>query len=387
MLLIVAALCAGLFAGAAICINAAGHPARLSCGTELAVREGGRMIAAALTVVRLVTMPAPGAAAHSQLQPQPDGADWTRIEPGGDTRCGLGSPYSFFYREGKHAARLVVYFQGGGACWDWVSCSGLFDTTVEADELSTYRGIFDRKHPDNPFRDDSIVVVPYCTGDVHVGDASRRYGAEPSRRPVEHRGASNAAAALEWIAGRLTPRTVVVTGTSAGSYGALFHAPAIARLFPDARIVVLGDSGVPLLTDNARVLDGWGSRAVLARLWGVEPREVDLADALRDAHVHAARIGARVAQLTSDRDAVQGAFFLVSGSPRWREATYGLLAAVQRLVPGFRSFIVAGADHGLLPTDAFYTYQADGVYLKDWVRRLIAGEAVAEVRCDACRVK
>jgi len=38
-LLIVATLCAGLFAGAAIYINTVEHPARLSCGTELAVRE------------------------------------------------------------------------------------------------------------------------------------------------------------------------------------------------------------------------------------------------------------------------------------------------------------------------------------------------------------
>jgi hypothetical protein len=38
-LAIVAALCAGLFAGAAIYINAVEHPARIACGTELAVRE------------------------------------------------------------------------------------------------------------------------------------------------------------------------------------------------------------------------------------------------------------------------------------------------------------------------------------------------------------
>ena len=38
-LLIIASGCAGLFAGAAIYINAVEHPARLSCGTELAVRE------------------------------------------------------------------------------------------------------------------------------------------------------------------------------------------------------------------------------------------------------------------------------------------------------------------------------------------------------------
>ena len=37
--LIVAAVCAGVFAGAAIYITAVEHPARLSCGTALALRE------------------------------------------------------------------------------------------------------------------------------------------------------------------------------------------------------------------------------------------------------------------------------------------------------------------------------------------------------------
>ena len=39
MLLILATLAAGLFAGAAIYISAVEHPARLACGPELAVRE------------------------------------------------------------------------------------------------------------------------------------------------------------------------------------------------------------------------------------------------------------------------------------------------------------------------------------------------------------
>src|SRR5262245_46616299 len=39
--IIVATLCAGLFAGAAIYVNAVEHPARLSCGTDLALREFG----------------------------------------------------------------------------------------------------------------------------------------------------------------------------------------------------------------------------------------------------------------------------------------------------------------------------------------------------------
>lgn len=39
ILLIVATLAAGLFAGAAVYITAVEHPARVSCGTELALRE------------------------------------------------------------------------------------------------------------------------------------------------------------------------------------------------------------------------------------------------------------------------------------------------------------------------------------------------------------
>ena len=38
---LIATLCAGLFAGAAIYISLVEHPARLECGTELAVTEFG----------------------------------------------------------------------------------------------------------------------------------------------------------------------------------------------------------------------------------------------------------------------------------------------------------------------------------------------------------
>src|SRR5437879_10414638 len=41
MLALLATVCAGLFAGAAIYVNLVEHPARLSCGTELAVKEFG----------------------------------------------------------------------------------------------------------------------------------------------------------------------------------------------------------------------------------------------------------------------------------------------------------------------------------------------------------
>lgn len=52
----------------------------------------------------------------------------------------------------------------------------------------------------------------------------------------------------------LDPRQVIVAGASAGSYGALFYAPRIAELFPSASLVLIGDSGLPLLKDYPSVL-------------------------------------------------------------------------------------------------------------------------------------
>jgi len=54
-----ATLCAGLFADAAICVSAVEHPARLSCGAALALREfapsyrRGTIMQASLAVVGL----------------------------------------------------------------------------------------------------------------------------------------------------------------------------------------------------------------------------------------------------------------------------------------------------------------------------------------------
>ena len=57
MVLIVATACAGVFAGAAVYISAVEHPARLACGTEVALKEfapsyhRATMMQAALAIV------------------------------------------------------------------------------------------------------------------------------------------------------------------------------------------------------------------------------------------------------------------------------------------------------------------------------------------------
>ena len=61
--------------------------------------------------------------------------------------------------------------------------------------------------------------------------------------------------------------------------------------------------------------------------------------------------------------AVQPAFYLISGSPAWRE--YALLDRLEHESRPVRSFVVAGADHGLMRTDASYDYAAGGTSLAD----------------------
>src|SRR5215218_7976568 len=97
---------------------------------------------------------------------------WQRIEPGGKTSCARGGRYAFWLRRGD-PKRLVVFFQGGGGCFDVRSCapgSTWFDDRVdELDDPDHDDGILQLDDSRNPFRDWSFVYVPSCTGDVHLG--------------------------------------------------------------------------------------------------------------------------------------------------------------------------------------------------------------------------
>lgn len=47
---------------------------------------------------------------------------WQQVHPGGGTLCGRGGPFAFWARLAS-PERLLVYFEGGGFCWDYRSCA------------------------------------------------------------------------------------------------------------------------------------------------------------------------------------------------------------------------------------------------------------------------
>jgi hypothetical protein len=193
------------------------------------------------------------------------GPGWNPIEPGGETICSDGSPYRFFARVAD-PARLMVYFQGGGGCWTGATCDPdgrpTYKRVVEAElrsaagaepEEGAMHGIFAFGHPENPFADYSVVFVPYCTGDVHLGNAVTSYTApagttdEGEEHPehevtVHHKGWANSQAALAWTAEHFrAPETVFVSGSSAGAIPSPVYARQLAESYPEARVVQLGD--------------------------------------------------------------------------------------------------------------------------------------------------
>ena len=100
-------------------------------------------------------------------------------------------------------------------------------------------GIFDLDDPRNPFADWSMVYVPYCTGDLHLGTVTTPYSPTLT---VQHKGFVNGTAALDALASTFPDATeIVVAGESAGAAPAPLYAGLAADRLPDASVTVLAD--------------------------------------------------------------------------------------------------------------------------------------------------
>lgn len=96
--------------------------------------------------------------------------------------------------------KLLLFFQGGGACWDKLSTSGDFCTTDA--NPSGLNGVFDRENPANPFAGYTVVQVLYCSGDLHAGNVTRPY-TDSAGEPVVQVGYENTKAAVAWAKANL----------------------------------------------------------------------------------------------------------------------------------------------------------------------------------------
>jgi hypothetical protein len=327
---------------------------------------------------------------------------WNIIRPGGETRCARDTPFVFAVRPGT-SRKVVVEYMGGGACWDEFSC-GFADAlfTDDAEWIEAFEGmqgvgegIYDETNPDNPIAEHHHVLVPYCTGDIHWGDADVVYGeGTDAEVPILHRGAVNAQAVLDWMAQTYEePEQVVSVGCSAGAYGAIMWSAHLARLYPDADLVQLGDSGVGIITDDwfAESFPAWNAEAVFpSHIPALDPAQVDLigtdAGYLYE-EVAAFHPTARFAQFNAHADSTQITYYQAMGggtAEDWTAQMLTRVAGIAAAVPNFSSYVAGGSRHCIIGSDDLYALETDGVRVRDWFAEIIDGGQPDSLVCTDC---
>ncbi len=316
-------------------------------------------------------------------------SEWRAVPAGKGTSCSEGSPYSFFVRAGD-PKRLLIYFQGGGACWSAATCDlnqKLYRPNLNDVVPQTELGIFDFTDRENPFQDYTVVFVPYCTGDAHLGNRTVTYrlpgsgNSRPGIYTVRHNGYVNASAVLDWIFARFSPNKIFVAGGSAGAIASPFYAGRIADKYRHAMITQLGDSAgglrSPLIPS---LLDNWGATHVLRRFRqyrGQENLTFEKFYVLEGRE----RPSVVFSQFNNSQDAVQIAGLRQIGLEtvsldQLLKLTY---SDIQKDIPKFRSFTATGTLHVMLNRPDFYTLEVRGVRLRDWVDDLASGQTVGSV--------
>lgn len=321
--------------------------------------------------------------------------------------CVDGDPYTFWARKGT-TNNVLVYYQGGGACWDGTSCHSVPGSTctrtsgpgTSNDPNGFDTGFSDYDNPANPFSDWNVVFVSYCTCDVHWGDNIKAYGPGMVDR---HVGRVNAQVAEKFAREHfIDPERVFVTGVSAGSYGAIMNSYWLMKeVWPNADYSVLGDAGVGVITQG--FLDNYMVN------WGVEknfPEDlpgvalpitnlslVDLVDGLAQAYPNN-----RFANYDTSYDGGGGSqcnFFQVMRHPsppnsfiadwgswwesacEWNACMRDFKAENASRASNYHYYTAAGTRHTVFGSDKVYTEtkntKADGapVTLVDWVTAMI----------------
>lgn len=325
---------------------------------------------------------------------------WFEIQTGGATTCARGAPYSFFVFPGDNS-KVIVDFIGGGACWDAATCapeSATFSDNIDdiRREAMNPQGVYRRNHPDNPYRDWTHIVVPYCTGDIHWGDNEVAYKrSDGSEFTIHHRGATNTRAVLAWMREHHpNPSNVVVQGCSAGAYGSIFWTPHVAEQHPQAKLTQFGDSGAGVLGPNflANAAPLWNVNASVPR-WipDLDPSQIDFSGLqLTDLYERVARYYPFInfAQFNHADDIVQRIFLSrMGGDPNiWGEAMQASQRLIRAKANNYRYYIAPSDEHCITIIDQFYETQSDGVDISDWLKGHIEGQAQPDVSCTNCGI-
>lgn len=173
-----------------------------------------------------------------------------------DMICRDGSATGIGARLQEGATSLVIFLEGGGACFDEGTCddnpSKFGETNFNSWVTSTgSTGLFDSTNSDNPAKNANLVYVPYCTGDLHIGN-SPEGGIAGLDGPQAFVGHANIGTMLDLVVPYFSSVTnVLLTGLSAGGFGSFLNYDQVATAFDPQTVNLLDDSGPIFALDDA----------------------------------------------------------------------------------------------------------------------------------------
>lgn len=169
--------------------------------------------------------------------------------------CADGSATGFAITYRKGAKDLLIYLDGGGACWSQGTCSkgtashlsayGKYEGPYSGSGNPMNVGLGDISNAKSPFASGfNMVRVPYCTGDVFIGNKVQNYGTAAVPYKIRHVGYKNLELILAEVQKRIpTAERLVFYGVSAGGLGVSWNVHQVAKSYPTSEVFVINDGG------------------------------------------------------------------------------------------------------------------------------------------------
>lgn len=210
---------------------------------------------------------------YPKLKENPTIGKWYSVSTS-EMKDSEGNAYHALFKKGSEN-KVMIYFAGGGVSVNEETArSDTYNTKmVQPDVLANVTmnmGGLASDIEGSPFENWSIVLFPYATGDFHAGTGEFHYTDQDGKEKIlYHNGYVNYTQAMQQLmerAGIENANTVVVTGYSAGGFGAALLADDVfTNYFPDA------ESKTVLVDASLLIHDDW--HTIATEVWQT-PKEI-----------------------------------------------------------------------------------------------------------------
>ena len=329
--------------------------------------------------------------------------DWRWIPIDG-MRCRDGSETGIGLRLQANATGLLIYLEGGGACFNDASCDGN-PKKATASQFSIWvtaigqKGIFSTDKDANPVRTWHAVYVPYCTGDLHGGNAPDNPVGSTEKNFVGH---ANMSKVLDLIAPYFSDMDqVLLCGSSAGGVGATLNFAQTVAAFGSTPVALINDSGpfvemdevlAPCLQQVFRDELNLAASLPPNCVGCFEPNGDGLAQIYTHYGLTYSGADANMGLISYQQDNVIRKFYSFGADNcAGMNGPFGDLDGDlfydglvdlrdEVLAPaGFATFFPTGTTHTLLSGDRFYNETIQDMSVADWVASVLSG---AELQLD-----